>query len=118
MTEQLTPDVIMQKVASGKPYTVLMLIPGPVPPPADDAEVNIFQMGHLAHLFTLEAQGKISVFGPVLNDARFRGIIVFNTAERSEVEKLMATDPWVKGGYLSYELYDWFSIPGQTIAAY
>jgi hypothetical protein len=27
----------------------------------------------------------------------------------------MAEDPYIKAGHLKYELYDWFTIPGQKV---
>src|SRR5215203_1459907 len=101
---QFTPEQVMEKVATGKPYTLLFLITGKEPP-ADEALVNQLQMGHLSHLFTLEQEGKASVFGPV-SDARLRGIIIFNSADKSAIAEWMADDPYIKGGYLTYELYD------------
>ena len=110
----LTPDEIMQKVSTGKPFVLLLLITG-APPPEDQEEANHLQMEHLSYLFRLEAEGKSLVFGPTVNDERLRGIIVFNTASKDDVRQWMADDPWIKGGYLTYELYDWFSIPRQGI---
>ena len=116
MTQQhWTQETIMQKVASGKPYTLLHLLPGKAMP-EDENLVNQLQLAHLAHLFTLEQQGNISVYGPVSNNAKLRGIIVFNTNDHEAITMLMATDPYIQAGYLRYELFDFFSIPGQTLA--
>lgn len=112
--QAISPDSIMQKVATGRPYTVLFLIAAKNAPEDKDL-ANSLQMGHLAHLFTLEQQGHISIFGPVINNARLKGITVFNTTDKEQIKALMADDPYVKGGYLTYELLDWFSIPGQTL---
>lgn len=112
--QALSPEWIMQKVATGKPFTLLLLLAGNEEP-VDGALAERLQMGHLTHLFTLEQQGHISVFGPVLKDARMKGIIVFNTTDKEMINQLMAEDPYVKGGYFTYELLDWFSIPGQQL---
>jgi uncharacterized protein YciI len=111
-----TPEEIMQVVGKGKSYTLLMLKTGPTPPPADEAESNRLQMEHLAHLFQMEKEGKSSVFGPIVGNETFRGIIIFNTSNKDEIHEWMADDPWVKSGCLVYELLDLFSIPGQKIA--
>lgn len=111
--QPLTAEAIMQRVASGKPYTLLHLLPGKALP-EDQNLVNQLQVAHLAHLFTLEEQGNISVYGPV-NSPKLRGIIIFNTNDHEAIAMLMATDPYIQAGYLRYELFDLFSIPGQSI---
>ena len=113
----LSQEEIMQIVASGRPYTLLMLKTGPTPPPADETEANRLQMEHLAYLFQLEKDGKSSVFGPIVGNEMFRGIIIFNTANKEEIDAWMADDPWIKAGCLVYELHALFGIPGQTLAA-
>ena|SRR5689334_12554658 len=109
-------EEIMQIVAKGKSYTLLMLKKGPTPPPVDEAEANRLQMEHLAYLFQMEKEGKSSVFGPIVGDETLRGIIIFNTANKEEINQWMADDPWIKKGCLNYDLHDLFSIPGQQIA--
>ena len=114
MYTTFSPDEIMQKLAAGKPFTVLIFLSGK-PAPEDESLASQLQMEHLSYLFQMEAEGKCCVFGPMVNDKRLRGLIVFNTASQEDVHQWMSVDPWVKGGYLAYELYDWFSIPGQRI---
>lgn len=111
----LTPDEVMMKVATGKPFLVLLLTTGPTPPPADAEEAGRLQMAHLQHLFALHASGRSCIFGPMTTDERLRGIIIFNTTDKEAVREWMADDPWIRGGYLDYELYDWFTLPGMKI---
>src|SRR5689334_7656815 len=111
----IPPEAVMEKVAAGRPYILLLLRPGK-PLDLSEEEAATAQLQHLSHLFTLESEGKISVFGPVIGTEGLNGIIIFNTSDRTEVEELMANDPHIKGGYLTYELFDFFSIPGQTMA--
>ena len=61
----LTPDEIMQKVSTGKPYVLLLLITG-APPPENQEEANRLQMEHLSYLFRLETEGKSLVSDPLL----------------------------------------------------
>jgi uncharacterized protein len=110
----ISPEWIMQKVATGKPFTLLLLIAGNEDTIEKEA-AEALQIGHLTHLFTLEQEGHISIFGPVLNDTRIRGIIVFNTTDKEQINRLMSEDPYIKAAYFTYELLDWFSIPGQTL---
>ena len=115
--DSITPQEVMQKVAQGKPYVLLFLVTGRAVD-VDESAANELQMGHLAHLFTLESEGKASVFGPVSGSERLRGIIIFNTVNKEDVASWMADDPYIKGGYLTYELHDFFTIPGQRMAPY
>jgi uncharacterized protein YciI len=105
----------MQKVAKGKPYVLVILKAGK-PLPADQVLVTKLQSDHLVHLFQLEKDKKISVFGPVTDqDATTRGIIIFNNSNVADAKKELDSDPYVKEGYLKYEVFNWFTIPGQTI---
>lgn len=114
MSITYTPEIIMQKVATGKKFTLLHLLSGKSLP-EDKQLVNTMQMLHLAHLFQLEEEGKSCIFGPVLDDAYLQGFIIFNTVNRAEIHELMKDDPYIRGGYLEYKLYDWFTLPGQTV---
>jgi uncharacterized protein YciI len=115
--EQMSHEEVMQKVQSGKPYTLLFLLAGK-PTTHDDEAIQQMQMNHLAHLFTMEQEGRVSVFGPVTGEGSLRGIIVFNTADKDLVATWMADDPYIQNGYLTYELHDFFTIPGQVVKPY
>jgi uncharacterized protein YciI len=114
MAKKLTPEEIMQVVATGKPFTLLLLLSGS-PVPDDENLVNQMQLEHLAHLFSLEQEEKACIFGPVSNDEQVHGIIIFNTTNKEDIQLWMADDPYIKAGHLTYQLYDWFTIPGQRI---
>jgi uncharacterized protein len=115
-SKKYTAEEIMQRVTTGKPFTLLILFAGD-PVPDDDTLVNQMQLGHLAHLFTMEDEGKCCVYGPISNHEELHGIIIFNSTNRDEIHQWMANDPYIKAGHLKYELYDWFTIPGQKIPA-
>ncbi|RYY99214.1 MAG: hypothetical protein EOO11_05700 [Chitinophagaceae bacterium] len=114
-TPALSPEAIMAKVATGKPFTLLLLKAGRAPEEGED--VGSLQMGHLAHLFGMEQEGKALVFGPVTSEGDLKGIIIFNTADKELVHTWMAEDPMLKAGIFRFELHDWFTIPGQGIPA-
>ncbi len=114
-SDKISKEEIMQKLATGKPFILLLLLTGETTPPANEDESNSIQFEHLTHLFQMEKEGKCSVFGPVANDEKLRDIIIFNTTDKGEVHQWMKDDPWIKRNCLRYELYDWFTIPGQTI---
>ena len=114
MMQEIITDVVMQKVATGKPFTLLLLVNG-VSLPEDKGRAQQMQMDHLSHLFTLEQKGEISVFGPINNNEKYGGLIIFNTTDKDSIKELMNNDPYVNGGHFTYELFDFFSIPGQQI---
>lgn len=113
-SKKYSEEEIMQKVATGKPLTLLILFAGD-PVPDDDTIVNQMQLGHLAHLFTMEDEGKCCIYGPISNHEELHGIIIFNTIDKEQIHQWMADDPYIKAGHLKYDLYDWFTIPGQKI---
>jgi uncharacterized protein YciI len=114
-SQGITMDSVMQKVSKGKPYVLVILKAGNSLP-QDQAQVQKLQSEHLIHLFQLEKDHKISVFGPVTSDtATVRGIIIFNTADAESARKELERDPYISKGYLRYDIYNWFTIPGQQI---
>jgi uncharacterized protein len=112
-----TPEEVMEKVASGRPYILMHLLPGR-PLDVDEDTAGKLQMGHLSYLFALEQEGKSSIFGPVIGNDNFRGLIIFNTNSREDVSNWMKDDPYIKAGYLTYELHDLFTLPGQQVKNY
>lgn len=113
-SQKLTGDSVMARVAKGKPYTLVFLKSGKAIPKKSQSAQQM-QIDHLTNLFTMEQEGKISIFGPVINDPKLRGIIVFNSTNRESIIDELNKDPYIKAGYLKYELLDWFSIPGQKL---
>ena len=113
-SNQITPEWVMTRVSTGKQF-ILVLLKAGIPGPADKDEATRIQMQHLTYLFEMEKAGQISVFGPVINDAVLEGILIFNSTDKKQVSALMEDDPHVKAGHLIYEMFDFFSIPGQQI---
>lgn len=109
-----TAEEIMQKVEKGRAFTLLIFFAGD-PVPDDDLLIGQMQLAHLAHLFTMEDQGKCCLFGPISNHEELHGIVVFNSTDKEEIQRWMADDPYIREGHLTYQLYDWFTIPGQKI---
>jgi uncharacterized protein YciI len=111
---QIPVDSVMAKIAKGKMYTLVLLKSGRKIPQKSETAKQM-QIEHLTHLFTMEQQGKISIFGPVMNDVKIKGILVFNSVNKDLIKNELANDPYIKAGILKYEFLDWFSIPGQKI---
>ncbi|TCZ73988.1 YciI family protein [Flaviaesturariibacter aridisoli] len=115
MSTVFSPDEIMAKVSTGKPFVLLLLRAGRDPMEGED--FGQLQMGHLQHLFGLQSEGKAHLFGPVTNEGDLKGIIVLGTESKDEASAWMQGDPLCDRGIFVYELYDWFTIPGMGIPA-
>lgn len=64
---------------------------------------------HLANIKRLADEGKLVIAGPFLNnDKSYRGIFILNVATKEAAEKLLLTDPAVKGQLLEAEIIPWY----------
>jgi Uncharacterized protein conserved in bacteria len=92
-----------------KPYTIVMLTTGPTKI-EDKAKMGELMKGHLGNIGKLADEGKIIVAGPFLeqNKQTFRGMFIFNTKSKQEAEEWVNTDPAVKAGVFSYEIFPWY----------
>ena len=75
----------------------------------DTAIINRLQAGHMANIKRLYEEGKILVAGPFDDDGNWRGIFIFDCDTQEETEKLLATDPMIKAGWLAYEIHPWWT---------
>ena len=107
-------DPIARRVAENRWFWLLLLKLGP-DRGHDEETADRIQRAHLAHLFELEAEGKLRMFGPVLDAGELRGIGVVTVPTRAEAESLMADDPAVLAGRLVLEIRPWFTKPGAAL---
>lgn len=90
-----------------KMYVFVILKTGPVS--ADKAITDSLFRGHMENIGRLAASGKLLVAGPMKkNNKNYRGIFILNAATIEEAEKLLKTDPAVKGKLLDAELFQWY----------
>jgi uncharacterized protein YciI len=84
----------------GTKYFLIFLkpIPGKLAPPD---VVN----RHADHLAELDRAGKLVLAGPV--PERGEGIIVLHIVDADEARAIADEDPFVRGGYQSYEIATW-----------
>lgn len=93
-----------------KRYYLVLLHKGPKRASmTDTALINKIQAGHLANISRLADMGKIIVAGPCADDTNLRGIFIFDCHSQIEVEDLLATDPAIAAGRLSYEIHPWMT---------
>lgn len=77
----------------------------------DSATAAQLQAGHMANMDTMYYAGKLKVAGPFGDNGNWRGIFIFDCETREEVEKLLATDPAIAAGRLTYEIHPWYTEP-------
>jgi len=107
-------DPIAGRVERNRWFWLLLFRSGPVRD-HDDETAERIQRAHLAHLFDLEASGRLRLFGPVLDAGDLRGIGVLTVPTRAEAEALIADDPAVRAGRLILEIRPWFTLPGGSL---
>ena len=84
-------------------------------PTASKDSVDKWKMGHLKLMFQLQADGKISFFGPVAKDPAIVGIAIFNTSDESLVKQYVEKDPFIRNSVLTYKLGKWYAVPEQKL---
>ncbi|MFA6438220.1 MAG: YciI family protein [Bacteriovoracaceae bacterium] len=112
----LQKDKIRKEVKDGemKQYFLVLLKRGPIRN-QDSTTAAELQKGHLANIDRLYKEGKIDLAGPMGYDGDLRGIFVFNCETYDEVLNLCATDPSIKAGRLTVEIYSWWSAKGAKL---
>ena len=75
----------------------------------DTAKINELQRGHIANIERLAREGKIVVAGPFGDNGDWRGIFIFDAADKEEVEQLLASDPAIAAGRLGFEIHPWWT---------
>ena len=65
--------------------------------------------GHMANIGRLADEGKLAVAGPFgKNDKQYRGIFIFAVKTIEEAQKLVESDPVVKGGMMIADMTPWY----------
>ncbi|WP_312399845.1 YciI family protein [Chryseobacterium sp.] len=92
-----------------KAYTIVMLTTGATKI-EDKTKMSELMKDHLGNIGKLADEGKIIVAGPFLekNKENYRGMFIFNTKSKEEAEQWVKTDPAVKAGVFSYEIFPWY----------
>jgi uncharacterized protein len=70
------------------------------------------QIGHLAYMESLHAQGKLVAAGPFGDEGPARGIVIYRVKDVAEAKALAAEDPAVKAGRLVLDAWPWMTLKG------
>ena len=106
-----TDDEMMALLSTAKPYSVLILRAGPNFA-SDDAPPVIWEHGR--RNFGLRADGVLAVVLPVRDDSDVCGVGVF-AGSVEETTAIMAADPGVLAGVLTFEVHPCVGFPGDTL---
>jgi len=91
-----------------KMYSFVILKTGTNNMQVGAARDSIFS-GHMANISRLVKEDKLIVAGPFgENDKAFRGLFIFTEPDIEKTKMLLATDPAISTGVLSYEIYPWY----------
>lgn len=77
----------------------------------DSATAAKIQEGHMANITRLYYEGKLKVAGPFGDEGNWKGIFIFDSNTKEEVETLLNTDPAVAAGRLAYDIHPWWTAP-------
>ena len=119
MSDAISPDErtnisdeqFRQLRATARPYTAVILHPGPNRH-AEGADAIIYQHG--MRNVRLHLDGTLPIVCPTADTSDFCGLGVFD-GTLDEVTAIMAADPAVQAGVLTYELHPVRSFPGSTL---
>lgn len=75
------------------------------------------QKGHLANIQKMADDGLLAAAGPFLTDEKRRGIFVFFTKDRKQIESATSIDPLIRAKRLEMKLIPWWTSKG-TIVRY
>jgi uncharacterized protein YciI len=65
--------------------------------------------GHMQNMGVMVKANQLVVAGPLgKNDKTYRGIFILNLTSIEKAEQLLQTDPAIRSGLLSPELYKWY----------
>ncbi len=111
---EIIDELIQKAIASGRLYCAFFYRAGPV---SDllPGEYERIQKEHLRYLFSLRAEGTLVISGPVMDDAEIKGVGIFNLNDPEVARELLEGDPAVKAGCLTYQIYPWFGVPGDSL---
>jgi len=108
---EIADDFMRDMLGKARPYSVLVLKKGPNYQADGDRSI-IWEHGR--RNFALRAAGQLVVVVPLATETDMAGIGIFTTSIE-ETRALMADDPAIKAGWLTFEVYAGRSFPGDGL---
>jgi uncharacterized protein YciI len=87
-------------------YLGLLMRPEGAPDYPED-KLREIQAGHMANIRKMADAGDLVLAGPMGDEGRLRGILVFRRTDPEKIAAQVAEDPAVKAGRLEMKLYPW-----------
>jgi len=96
-------------------YIFGLLRRAPNRPEISEAQAELIQEGHLAHIRHMREQGNLIVAGPFMDDGDLRGILIFRDRTIEEVLELSRADPALQARRLILELHELYAPAGLDV---
>ena len=107
----ISDEFMQQALSTTRGYTVVILKKGRAyEPPRSDPVI----WAHGRRNFALRAAGLLAIVCPINDGSELAGISIFD-GEPAEVEQIMAADPAVQVGVLTFEIHPTRSFPGDSL---
>ena len=113
---EITDAYMDARLTTARPYVLVLMKAGPAyqPPDARSAEQAAIVREHGRRNLQFSAEGKMAVVGPVRGGLPIVGLCIFNCPE-AEARAILADDPAVRAGVLTYDLMTMFGFPGDGL---
>jgi uncharacterized protein YciI len=100
--------------ANMEAHILVLLVRPPNPPELPKEKLEELQAAHLANIHRLADEKKLLKAGPFedYSGRNVRGMFIFASDDKAEVEQLVAGDPLVKAGRLTPEYLKWWTEKG------
>jgi hypothetical protein len=107
----ISDEEIAAKISTAKRYILVILKNGP-DRNQDSATLEKIQMDHLRYIFYLKKNYGLLIQGPVSDEyTEYRGIEIFDYADKEKIQQLLLQDPAIKSGRMTPEVYYWYGLP-------
>jgi hypothetical protein len=111
---QFVSPEIMTKLASIKPYTLVVLTKGENYGLSDTP--RIIQSEHLPYVFEQRRDNHMVLTMPIKdNESNLAAIAVYNSTDKDEIKRLMDKDPAIMAGVFDYEIVTGLGLPGDKL---
>jgi len=111
---QFASPEILTKLATIKPYVLVILTKGPNYGLSDTP--RIIQSEHLPYVFQQRRDNQMVLTMPVMdNNSSLAAVAIYDTGDKEMVKKLLDKDPAIMAGVFLYEIVTGMGLPGDQL---
>jgi uncharacterized protein YciI len=110
MSPDVTDEHIEALAATAEPYSLARLRWGP---DRFQEGADAIEREHQRRMLSLRAEGVIAILCPVISEAVAGAAIMTESPEQAQ--NVMATDPCVQAGMMTFEILPCLGFPGDTL---